>query len=123
MTHNSILALESNSKISLSNSLKVMPLELFLKEKKQKYPDFINFICLLIIEYPCLRYLFLFTAIGDVFFDTEKENLLSLLNSCEPKGATYNSRCGELYLFPEARMYGNSFRDILLFFDNMMDSG
>jgi len=64
----------SNSKISFSNSGNFIEPTPFLKEKKQRYPVLILFVCRLITEYPRLLYLFLSTAFLATFFDTEKEN-------------------------------------------------
>ena len=68
-------------------------------------------------EYPRLRYLLRSTALEQTFFDTEKENLLSL---SVPVLTEYNKRLSELYLLPSLRMAGNSNLSILLFLGSMV---
>ena len=74
---------ESNWRISFSNVAKVAKLELFLKEKKQKYPGAMRCMYRPITEYPRLRHLFLSTALRQPFLEIEKENLLGTEGSSE----------------------------------------
>lgn len=72
---------ESNSRISFSRTEKDN-FSLFLNEKNKENPGFIFTKYFLTTEYPCLRNLFLLTAFLATFFDTEKENLVSILLDC-----------------------------------------
>ena len=96
--------------------LSSVSLSLFGTERNEKWAitgDFILSAYFLINLYPARRILFLATALLDIFFETEKQNLL-----LSPLNTSLNKKRLFLCVFP-LRSRGNIFLGILLFLGSM----